>query len=208
MTRLDIYTHGSKTSVGTRSGIFSDESCLNLSVSIDNSCTVFQAEVKAAEGDKRQRYFVIREQSSCDNRESINQVANQNTVRICWVSERSNHEGNEEVDRLARPGRHRKIRSSREFNPPLDGWVGSNNCSISKLFWPAVSEENPREMLGTRKICQNLLKCWSFEPEPPERKTYRHDIWKKSKTHLLIISDWNIWSINLILENVGPGHQS
>lgn len=67
-------------------------------------------------------------------------------VRICWVQGHSYHKSNEKADKLDRAASEDPdLRVFRARRGRTDG------CSISKLFWLAVSEKKVKEVLGTTR---------------------------------------------------------
>lgn len=141
---LEVYTDGSKTSLGTGAGVFCAELQLEKSIKLDDSCTVFQAEIMALkiaaenllQKDTKGREISLYVDSqaaisaigSCivssklvkACREKVEKLSQENSVRICWVPGHSDFEGNEEADRLAKLGSDDlTIAISRDARPPL-----------------------------------------------------------------------------------------
>ena len=118
---LDVYTDGSKTSEGTGSGLFCLELDINLSLTLPNECTVFQAEMLAINiaatslltaniANRTVSIFVdsqaaikalnsttIRSSLVMVTRANLNTLGLTNCVTVCWVPGHENYEGNEQV---------------------------------------------------------------------------------------------------------------
>ena len=181
---LEIYTDGSKTEVGTGAGVFCEELHVQISEKMDNSCTVFQAEVLALKLaadhliskniNGRDISFYVDSQAAItalnnytvssklvkECRKSICKVDQSNSVRICWVPGHRDHKGNEEADRLAKLGSNDMTLSiSLEAKPPL---------SYSKRNIIVRLREEWMRVWSISKDCTITKLFW---PETNEKKT-------------------------------------
>lgn len=146
---IEVYTDGSKKENGTGSGIFSETLGIQHSARLNNSCSIFQAELFAvceaarlismrpifssnitiyidsqaaikALGNRNIRSGVV---SRC--RQELQVLTEQHSLKLCWVPGHNNISGNEKADELARRGADMPVSEACEFVlPGMDSVYG------------------------------------------------------------------------------------